>query len=129
MVDTTTRSERGLSIVTLIIGAWLIASPYILGYVTQHAIWQQVIGGVIIVAVAAWQLSAPRMRWPSWITAIVGAWLIIAPFATVYADGAAYLNQIVFGLIMVGLSIWQLDPGYVPARRHGGGGHGAHPAH
>lgn len=48
---------KWLSWVTLVLGVWLIVSPFVLGYwrVTS-ALWSQMVVGVLISLIALWQV-------------------------------------------------------------------------
>ena len=57
------------------------------------------------------------MKWPSWTNAVLGVWLILAPFALRYASPRATVEDIVFGLIIGGLALWRaLGPETPPMR-------------
>lgn len=47
------------------------------------------------------------VRWLGWISAIVGAWLIIAPFALGLTSTSAFWNEIVVGLVAIVLGVTQ----------------------
>lgn len=105
MQDSVTTS-KSLSILNMIFGIWLIISPYILTYSTAQAKWQQTVAGVIVLVLAGVRYFVPRASWASWINAIVGAWMIIAPFATNYNDTAAYWNEVIFGIGVLLVALW-----------------------
>lgn len=96
-------TSRTLSVLNFIFGAWLIVSPYILGYVTAQARWEQTVAGIIVAIMAAIHYFAPRQVWTAWVNLIVGAWMVIAPFATGYQASVAFWNEIIFG-ILIGLA-------------------------
>jgi hypothetical protein len=90
---------KSMSIVNFILGAWLIVSPYIFGYATGQARWNQTVMGIIIVVLAIWRYTAVDAAWASWVNALVSLWLIIAPFALGYQLAAAYWNEIIVAII------------------------------
>lgn len=120
-------STKSLSIAMLVVGAWLIISPYILSYESAQAIWQQVIGGLLVVIVGAVRYAAPEIHWPSWITVAVGAWLIIMSFALNLQMGVEYWNGLIVGLVTAIVGLWDATPQSAVHHRgiHRGGG--AHP--
>lgn len=128
MVDKALQS-RSLSSIMFIVGAWLLVSPYLLGYTLDQAIWQQTIAGLLIAIVAAVRYVMPAMQWPSWITVALGAWLVLAPFITGYNDGVAIWNGIFFGLVAAGLGLWDATTDFASVsgahhiRHHSGGAH------
>lgn len=95
------RRERSqlLSGINVILGAWLIISPYILNY-SLGATANQTIFGVIILLLATVHYSTPRLNWPSWLNGISGVWMVIAPFILGYATTVSYWNEVIIGAIL-----------------------------
>jgi len=54
----TPKTSAGLSWINLILGVWLIASPFILGIASMAAIWNSVILGIIVAVMAIWSATA-----------------------------------------------------------------------
>jgi hypothetical protein len=115
---------------TLVVGLWLIAAPFVLGYrgVTA-AVYEDVILGIVIALLALWRATGddtPAMASVSWLAAAAGFWVVIAPFVLGYtplapgftATTAAVYNDVIVGLAVLILSVWR-------ALSHGG--HGAMP--
>lgn len=90
-------------------GIWEIIAPFLLGYAaaatpTTNAI---IIGLVVAVLAAIRYFGAYQAAWLSWICAILGIWLIIAPFALGYSGiAAATTNDIIVGIIIAALGTW-----------------------
>lgn len=53
---------KGASWTNVLVGAWLIIAPFVLGYGSQVAIWNDVIVGVLLVAFGWWSGSQPRIN-------------------------------------------------------------------
>jgi hypothetical protein len=117
--DSITTASRSLSIVNVLFAAWLIISPYILSYGTVQAKWEQTIAGIVVGILAIAHYAAPRMHWTNRINALIGAWLIIAPFATGYQGAAAYWNEVIFGALVLVVSLWSISLHPAEQRRHG----------
>lgn len=113
-------NSRTLSIVNFILGLWLIVSPYILNYGTAQARWEQTVGGVIIAIMAAIRYYIPEARWSSWVNALVALWLVIAPFVSGYQTGVAYWNEIISGILVGAVALWNagLSPTGLSTRGH-----------
>jgi membrane protein YdbS with pleckstrin-like domain len=49
--------KKWLSRTSLLLGVWILASPFVLGYwrVTS-ALWSQIVTGVLVALVALWQI-------------------------------------------------------------------------
>ena len=107
MEDERTTSQS-LSILNMVFGAWLIVSPYILGYTSSQARWQQAAAGIIVLLLAAIRFMAPQIQWVSWVNALVGVWMIIAPFtsATGYQSTVAFWNEVVIGILVALSGLW-----------------------
>lgn len=88
--------------VNLILGIWLIISPYALGFTgvaRTDALWV----GVLIVLVAIWALAMPDSRAAEWSDLLLGIGLFIAPWVLGYAGGgsAAWNAWIVGALVAI----------------------------
>lgn len=99
-------TSQSLSILNIIFGAWLVVSPYMLGYTSSQAKWQQVGAGVIVLLVAGLRFVATQLQWASWVNALVGAWLIIAPFSFQYQTDMAFWNEVTLGILIVLTALW-----------------------
>lgn len=98
--------------VTLILGLWLIVSPWVLGFAgLEAAMWNAVVFGLVIAAMALAALTTFR-DWEEWIDMAIGAWLAISPWILGFATGAAGStltgNFVVAGLLVLALSAWSL---------------------
>lgn len=89
----------------MIVGLWLLFSPYILTYSLAATAGQTIIG-ILVIAVAGFRLSLPVIRWPSWINFVLGVELISMPFSVVTHGSAIYWNTLLVGLVIVGMSVW-----------------------
>lgn len=97
---------RVLSGINFLLGIWLIISPYLMHYVSAPAKWNQTIFGIVVVLLSAYRYAVPRMQWTSWGNALVGIWMIIAPFILNYSSLSAYWNEIILGIIIAVLAFW-----------------------
>ncbi|MEX1112628.1 MAG: SPW repeat protein [Candidatus Andersenbacteria bacterium] len=104
---TAVRTASGIDMVA---GLWLIIAPFVLGYAaTTAALWNDVIFGIAIVLLAGSREVGEgyRYAWPSWLNAIIGVWLIIAPFAIGYSFiQEALWNSVIIGIAVALLATW-----------------------
>jgi hypothetical protein len=114
-------TSRSLSAINFLVGLWLAVSPYVLHYATSQAKWQQTVIGALIAIFAAVRFFAPQERWASWLNVIGAAWLVIAPYVTGYRSSAAYWNEVVFGIVVLVLALWNAGLDTMDVRRHGHG--------
>jgi hypothetical protein len=99
--STTPIAVRSINIITLALAVWLIVSPSFLQADSSQAVWNQLVIGVVVAAVALRGLFKLEVRLATWINSLAGLWLIIAPIAFGYATPTAYLNELLVGLALV----------------------------
>lgn len=51
-----------LSWVNFVLGLWLVIAPFVLGYLTGRALWNDVIVGITVAALAVWSVAATRRQ-------------------------------------------------------------------
>lgn len=88
---------------SLILGAWLFLSPFVLQYPdfrSLASIHSYILGaGIVLFAALA---LARHETWEEWITLVLGIWLIVAPFVLDFrAQPVAMWNHIIVGLLVV----------------------------
>lgn len=83
---------------------WLITSPIILGYESQAMIWSDVISGLVLFIFALLSLSW-RFGFARWVCGAVGLWLLGAPLIFWAPTAAAYLNDTVIGMLVLGFAV------------------------
>ena len=95
--------------VSVLVGVWLLISPWVLGYYgIAAAMWNSVVLGVIF-AVAAGAAVLKFHEWEEWVNVVLGAWLIVSPWLLNYAVmGAAAWNHVIVGLLVLVLSSWSI---------------------
>jgi SPW repeat len=92
------RSRDGSSWVNILLGIWVVISPFVLAIESMKAVWNNVATGVVIGILACIRWSNHRPGW-SWLTLIVGIWLVISPFVLV-VSGVVMLNNVLAGIII-----------------------------
>lgn len=107
--DTTSAGTvRWASGTNIVAAAWLLLSPYVLGYGdVAAAVWNASIVGVLVGGMAWYRTARPDQGIGlSWTNAVLGAWLVFAPSTLSYTDtGAAVGNDITVGLIVLVLAV------------------------
>jgi uncharacterized membrane protein len=93
--------------VVTLLGGWLVVSPFALrtlGYesgLAAVADWNAYIVGVLVLALGIAALMARRI-WEEWADLVLGAWLIISPWALVFSmDRTMTTNVIVVGALLI----------------------------
>ncbi|MEJ2287766.1 MAG: SPW repeat protein [Deinococcales bacterium] len=108
--------------VSLIAGAWLFVSPWILGYTgVTVAAWGAYVLGAAVVVAALWAMTARQARNPEYIGALLGALVFISPWVLGYtAERIARLDAWIVGAVIVVASLWAAmneRPARPPERR------------
>ena len=106
-------TKRWQDQVILLLGLWLIASPWVMGYPgdsppTSNA----VIAGIIMVAMAAFDLYKTYV-WAVLFNIVVGAWAVVSPWIVdTVADPAMTWSLVIAGIATIVLGLWELrsDP-------------------
>ena len=98
--------------VELALGAWLLVSPWVLGFQgTEIAMWNAVILGGVIAVYAMFELGIPK-AWEEWISMLLGAWLVVSPFALKFsAQHFASWDTIIVGVLTAVFAAWGLALG------------------
>ncbi len=94
-----------------VFGVWELLAPFFLGYsAVKAAMWDAIIIGLALIVVGVWAAVSKEngaIKTLSWVNALLGIWLIIAPFLLSYTGtGAALWNDIIIGLVELVLGAW-----------------------
>jgi hypothetical protein len=102
------------AIANALLGGWLIAAPFLLSFERgSSAYWNDLVVGFAVLLLSAARTAAPvRFARIGRVTALLGAWLVFAPFVLNY-DGtesatAATLNDVIVGLAVALLALLSL---------------------
>lgn len=95
--------------INLILGLWLVASPWILGYDAENtATSNAVVVGVLIAALAALELFK-LTAWEEWSSFALGVWLAISPWILGFNTlTVAMSNALIVGVAVAALALWAL---------------------
>lgn len=56
----TSENTAWLSWVNIVLGVWLLISPFMLGFMAGRDLWNSIILGILVIVFAAWSSSAAR---------------------------------------------------------------------
>ncbi|MGH8113824.1 MAG: SPW repeat protein [Rhodanobacteraceae bacterium] len=95
--------RRNASGLNVLIGCWLIASPWIFGYTGNiSAFWNSIGAGALIAILAASCLASRRgIVWSSWWNVLLGLWAIASPW--IY--GYAFNHMAMWDCVAVGIAV------------------------
>lgn len=100
------RESLWASFVNLLLGAWLVTSPFTFGYQSAGMIWSDVVSGLLIIVFSV--LSAYKGfigNLARWANCFVGIWLLFAPLVFWSPTAAGYLNDTLIGALVIAFSV------------------------
>ena len=105
------KTAKTLSWIIAVVGLWEIVAPFIFGMTATTAfLWDAIIVGLALLVFGVWAALANdenTVKYLNWINAVLGLWLIIAPFVLSYSSAAAAMwNDIIVGLVALALGAW-----------------------
>ena len=102
----------------LILGVWLLASPWLLEYAdATAAAWTAWTVGAIVAALAFVKHGSGHARTARAVGILAGDLLFLAPWMLGYADiRMAAVNSWIVGLAVAGLAAWELTDHRDPTR-------------
>jgi len=92
-----------------LLGVWLLLSPWVSRFSGDiTATVNSVVVGVALLAAALGAMLMPR-AWEEWTEAVLGLWLIVAPWVLGYSGLAnALYASVVIGIVVLALALWTL---------------------
>jgi hypothetical protein len=83
----------------VLVGIWLILSPFLLPYSSADPAWRDVLLGAVIATLALLRITTLLWEsWMSWINVALGAFLIISTFWLAESDAATWNGALAGGL-------------------------------
>lgn len=105
-----TTTRRWQDWVNVLLGAWLIVSPWALGYAGEvpSALWNAYALGLAVAGFAGLAVYMPK-AWEEGASIALGVWLILSPWLLGFNTHlAASLNSVLVGLLVAGLATWAM---------------------
>ncbi len=103
--------ERWQPILALILGAYIIASPWLIPYFLADAklalepAWSHYFAGLAIVIVAVFAIMSFGL-WTAWLEALLGLWIIIAPWLLGFSSLPFFTwSSVIVGLVLIAISV------------------------
>jgi len=94
--------------VNLALGVWLCASPWALQTADDLTVAQNAfIVGFLLIVVEVVTLSAFYL-WEEWVSAALGAWLVISPWVLGLTAIVPVANFVIVGLLVLGLALYEI---------------------
>lgn len=96
-MDRPLKVPSGLNV---LLSLWLIVSPFVLSFAGSTGMWIAVITGIIALVVSWICYNSPATTAGlGWIVAVLGVWLIVAPFLF----GMAGVTALLWDYVIVGI--------------------------
>lgn len=110
-----------MSAVNVVLGLWLVAAPFALGYddATTSTI-NSIIVGLVVAGLALLRLLRPdTITWPGWLNVALGFWLLGTPWYLGDGDrGWLIANNWLVGWAVIVLAIWSGVSSIQPEQSH-----------
>ncbi|HEU0210019.1 MAG TPA: SPW repeat protein [Candidatus Udaeobacter sp.] len=102
MDERTMTPSKGAGWVSIVLGIWVIISPFLLSFnEISAAMWNNVATGTVVSVIGIIRASPPQRREWSWTNVVLGIWLIISPFGLGFFDQVALWNNVLVGITIV----------------------------
>lgn len=103
------RLKHWQDVVSVVVGLWLIASPWVLGLRGPlQALGDFVVIGAVLAGFALTAVFLPE-SWEEWSELVLGLWLVASPWILGFNDvQPALLNAVASGGIVTVLAVWVL---------------------
>lgn len=108
----------------IVMGFWLIAAPWIYGYVDGGGpgTWNNLIAGAMLSVFAYLRYRAPDSASTlSWINLLLGIWVALSPWMYGYTgDLARTFNNVTLGILIAAFALWSGSATVAWHRHHSG---------
>jgi hypothetical protein len=102
------RIRHWQDVASLLLGVWLILSPFALGFAgAGAATWLTVALGVSVIVFAVEGFVIPSYL-EEWGEILIGVALVMAPWTVGYGSELATVNSVVSGILVILFAIWEL---------------------
>jgi len=101
------KNERVCDVLNLILGGFLVVSPWIFGFASGAQTQNAMISGLIIAVLSIAALTA-FAQWEEWLNLAVGFWVLISPWVLGFSGTTAMRVCVIVGLIVAVIAAVEL---------------------
>src|SRR6478736_1215138 len=100
------RIQHWQDVASLVLGVWLVLSPFALGF-AGAAVWITIVLGLSVVLLAVEGLVIPSYL-EEWGEILFGLALLAVPWTIGYESVSATVSSMVAGIMVILLAVWEL---------------------
>ena len=99
------RSWLWTNALMIMLGLWLVSSPFTFGYVSSKMIWSDVISGILLIIFAIIAFLPRFDFWGRWGACFVGVWLQFAPLVFWAPTSTSFVTDTLVGALAITFSV------------------------
>lgn len=99
--DTQVKTASGISFLA---GLWLMLSSFFMGLGFSSN--EFIVGIIVAIISLIGMYSIEQATWVSWVSGILGAWLLVTPIFMTGLTSAVIWNSVILGVIIIATAIW-----------------------
>ena len=100
------RIQHWQDVASLLIGGWLVVSPFALGF-AGAAVWMTIVLGLFVLLFAVEGFVIPSYL-EEWGEVLIGLALVVIPWTIGYESESATVSSVISGLLVILLAAWEL---------------------
>ena len=100
------RIQHWQDVASLVLGVWLVLSPFALGF-SGAAVWMTIVLGLFVVLFAVEGFVIPSYL-EEWGEILMGLALVVAPWTVGYESVPATVSSMVSGILVILFAAWEL---------------------
>jgi hypothetical protein len=100
------RIQHWQDVASLLLGVWLVLSPFALGF-AGAALWMTIVLGLCVILFAVEGFVVPSYL-EEWGEILIGLALVATPWTVGYESVSATVSSIVSGMLVILLAAWEL---------------------